>query len=117
LTSALFDLLHLRTREQFYFRSARLLIGLGLLGAFLAIGMGFVDYSAQIRQDVGQAFVNRHAIHQVFAFASTAIYAASFLIRLRRPEVGRTWIAILMAAGALMIAITGYLGGDIRLVM
>jgi uncharacterized membrane protein len=117
LTSALFDLLFLRTGDRFHLRAARILIGLGLLGATLAIGLGFVDYLAQVKQDVGQAFINRHTIHQWFAFASTAVYAVSFVVRSRRTDVSRRWIAVLTIAGAILIGVAGYLGGDIRLVM
>ena len=117
LTSALFDVLYLRRGERFHFRAAQILIGLGLLGAALAIGLGWVDYLAQVKQDVGQAFINKHNTHQVFAYVSTAAYAASFLIRWRKPDVRRAWIAILMIIGTILIAATGYFGGDIRLVM
>ncbi len=117
LTSALFDLLYLRRGDRFHFRAAQLLIGLGLLGAAVTISLGWVDFLAQVKQDVGQAFINKHNTHQWFAYASTVVYAASFLIRWRRPEVSRRRVAILMTAGAILIAVTGYLGGDIRLVM
>jgi len=117
LTSALFDLLYLRSREGFYFRGALLLIGLGLLGAAVSISLGFVDYFAQVNQDVGQAFINRHNVHQVLAYVSTAVYAASFLLRWRKPEVSRAWLALLMVVGAALVAVTGFMGGDIRLVM
>ncbi len=117
LTSALFDLLYLRRGERFHFRAAQFLIGLGLLGAAMAIGLGWVDYLAQVKQDVGQAFINKHNWHQMVAYVATVAYAVSFLIRWRTPEVSRRRVAILMAAGAILIAVTGYLGGDIRLVM
>ena len=117
LTSALFDFLYLRRGERFHFRAAQILIGLGLLGAALAIGLGWVDYLAQVKQDVGQAFINKHNMHQAFAYVATIVYAASFLMRWRKPAAGRIWITILMIVGAILIAATGYLGGDIRLVM
>ncbi len=117
LTSALFDILYLRRGDRFHLRAAQILIGLGLLGAALAIGVGWVDYLDQVKQDVGQAFINKHNTHQWFAYVSTVVYAASFLVRRRKPAVGRIWITILMIVGAILIAATGYFGGDIRLVM
>ena len=117
LTSALFDLLYLRRGDRFHFRAAQVLIGLGLLGAVVAIGLGWVDFLDQVKQDVGQAFINRHNVHQVLAYTSTAVYAGSFLIRWRKAEVSRTWLALLMVVGVALIAVTGYMGGDIRLVM
>lgn len=117
LTSALFDLLYLRRGERFHFRAAQVLIGLGLLGAAMAIGLGWVDYLAQVKQDVGQAFIDRHKRHQAAAYVATAVYSISFLVRWRKPNVSRAWITILMIVGAILIAATGYLGGDLRLVM
>lgn len=117
LTSALFDLLYLRRGERFHFRAAQVLIGLGLLGAAMAIGLGWVDYLAQVKQDVGQAFIDRHKKHQAVAYVATAVYSISFLVRWRKPNVSRAWITILMIVGAILIAATGYLGGDLRLVM
>ncbi len=117
LTSALFDYLYLRGGERFHFRAAQVLIGLGLLGAAISIGLGWVDYLAQVKQDVGQAFINKHNVHQWFAYVSTVVYAGSFLVRWRTPDVSRARIAVLMIIGAILIATTGYLGGDIRLVM
>ncbi|HXF82870.1 MAG TPA: DUF2231 domain-containing protein [bacterium] len=116
LTSFLFDLLYLRTQERFYGLAARYLIGLGLLGASLAVVSGFADYRPLVAQGIGQAFVDRHRLHSLLAYAATAVYLALFLLRWRRP-VQRGLLLILAASGAGLIAITGYLGGEIRRVM
>lgn len=117
LTSALFDLLYVRRGDPFHFRAARGLIGLGLLGAAVSIATGIADALPLAAQGVGQAFVDRHRVHQAFAYLSTLLYATSFLIRWRRPDVGSTVLGALMVAGAILIAVTGWLGGELRLVM
>lgn len=117
LTSALFDLLYLRRGERFYFRASQFLIGLGLLGALISIGAGFVDYVAVKPDDIGPAFINRHRVHSLIAYAATLIYGANFVARWRRPEMSRRWIMALLVIGAGLISYTGWLGGEIRLVM
>lgn len=117
LTSALLDLPYLRRGDLFYFRAARGLIGLGLLGAAVSIATGFADALPLAVEGVGQAFVDRHRVHQIFAYLSTLTYAVSFLIRWRLPTVRGAVVAALMVAGAALIAVTGWLGGELRLVM
>ncbi|MDQ7840674.1 MAG: DUF2231 domain-containing protein [bacterium] len=117
LTSALLDLLYVRTRDLFHFRAARGLIGLGLLGALVSVATGFADALPLVAEGVGQVFVDRHRVHQVFAYLATLLYTVSFLIRWRRPSVGGAVVAALMVAGAVLIAVTGWLGGELRLAM
>lgn len=117
LTSALFDLLYVRSGDRFHFRVAQYLIGLGLLGALVSIASGFVDMRGLAPDDVGASFINRHRIHSVFAYAATAVYAASFFVRWRAPAVSRGSVLVLMVLGAALIAWTGWLGGELRMVM
>lgn len=117
LTSALLDLLYLRRGDLFHFRAARGLIGLGLLGAAVSIATGFADALPLAVEGVGQAFVDRHRVHQIFAYLATLLYTVSFLIRWRLPTVRGAVVAALMVAGAALIAVTGWLGGELRLVM
>ncbi|MBI3998535.1 MAG: hypothetical protein HY355_05835 [Armatimonadetes bacterium] len=117
LTSALFDLFYLTSRNQFYARAAQYLIGLGILGALLSIYLGFCDAIPLVQEGVGQAFVDKHALHQKVAYVTTALYSLSFLLRWRRPDLRRAWVGGLMVVGAALSTVTAYLGGDIRLVM
>lgn len=117
LTSALFDVFHVINPNRFHTRVSQYLIGFGLLAAVVSINMGFCDAIPLVKEGVGQKFVDRHAAHQVWALAATAFYAVSFAIRWRRPDMGRLAAVVLMAIGAVLIAVTGYLGGEIRLVM
>ncbi|MGH2405958.1 MAG: DUF2231 domain-containing protein [bacterium] len=114
LTSALFDLLHLWTGDGFHSRVAQLLIGLGLLGAMAAVITGFVDYRPLVAEGIGQTFINLHRRHSLFAYASTVVYLVSFLVRWRRLTIGRGGTAVLMAAGAVLIGLAGYFGGEVR---
>lgn len=117
LTSALFDLLYARSGDRFHFRAAKFLIGLGLLGAAGAILTGFADVRGFNPEDVGPAFIARHRTHLAFSLAATAVYAASFYARWRSPAIGRGALLGLMLLGAALIAWTGWLGGELRMVM
>jgi uncharacterized membrane protein len=117
LTSFLFDVGYATTRDRFYAAASRILIGLGLLAAAVSIVAGFVDYIPLVNQGVGAAFVQQHRVHSVLAYASTLVYAFLFFARRR----GRSMATGLYLGGALLgavlIAATGYLGGEIRRVM
>lgn len=117
LTSFFFDLLYTGTKERFYTMTSRYLIGLGILAALVSIVFGFVDYRPLVAQGVGQAFIDQHRVHSLLAYASTLAYAAIFLLRWRgRPTSAGMYIGM-AAVGAVLIAVTGYLGGEIRRVM
>jgi uncharacterized membrane protein len=117
LTSALFDLLSLRSDDRFYARVARFLIGLGLLSALVSIGSGYLDIGRLNPEDLGGLFVARHNIHRIGAFAATIVYAFSFYLRTRTPGPGRGVTIALMLAGTALIAWTGWIGGEVRMVM
>ena len=117
LTSALFDLLYARSGDRFHFRAAQVLIGLGLLGALISIGSGFADIRSLSPDDVGAAFFARHRTHMAFSLAATVVYAVSFYVRWRNPAIGRGALLGLMLLGAALIAWTGWLGGELRMVM
>lgn len=117
LTSALFDVLYLRGGDRFYSRASQFIIGLGVLAAIASIITGFVDFRPLVAEGIGQAFVDRHRMHSTLAYASTIVYLVSFVLRWRRPNLGRAAIAVLLVLGAGLIVGTGYLGGEVRRVM
>lgn len=119
LTSFLFDLVHARTGESFYATASRYLIGLGLLGAAVAIVTGFVDYVPLVAEGVGAAFINQHRTHSILAYTSAVVYGMIFVVRWRgRGRAASRGRYLAMAAvGAALIAATGYLGGELRRVM
>jgi uncharacterized membrane protein len=117
LTSALFDLLYLRSGDRFHFRTAQSLIGLGLLGAVASILSGFADVRGLNPEDIGAAFLRRHSAHSLFAYGATLAYLASFYVRWRHPAVSRLVLLLLTLIGASLIAWTGWLGGELRMVM
>jgi uncharacterized membrane protein len=117
LTSALFDLLAWRREDPLYRRAAYWLVGLGLLGAVLSIALGWVDLLAQESAGVGAGLVIRHRMHSVAAYAATAVYGMNFGWRRRTANRLSATLLALSLVGALLVAITGYLGGDLRSVM
>lgn len=116
LTSLLFDLLYLGSGDRFYQRGARLLIGLGLLGAIASIVTGFIDFRPLVAEGIGQTFVDRHRVHALAGYGATLTYMVSFVLRLR-PTVSRAAIVILALLGAGFISVAGYVGGEVRAVM
>ena len=117
LTSFLFDLLFVFKKESFFSTVSRYLIGLGVLAAGAAIVSGFVDYIPLVREGIGQAFVDRHNIHGLLAYATTVLYAGLFATRWRWPRMPRPLSLSGAIVGAVLISATGYLGGEIRRVM
>ncbi len=117
LTSAVFDVLYLRSGDRGHLRASQWLVGLGLVGAAASVVSGYVDYLPLVAQGIGQAFVAQHRLHQLVAVAATAVYLASFLVRWRRPALSRGALVALMVVGAVLIAATGYIGGELRRVM
>ena len=117
LTSALFDLLAWRREDRLYRRAAYWLVGLGLLGALLSIALGWIDLLAQERAGVGTGLVLRHRLHSQAAYAATLVYGVNFVWRWRTRNYVSATFLVLSMAGAVLVAITGYLGGDLRSVM
>lgn len=117
LTSFLFDLLYARTKERFFATASSYLIGLGLLGAAAAIVTGFMDFLPLVREGVGQAFINLHRVHSVLAYSTTLVYLGILLTRWRRRPLSTAAYLGPALVGAVLIAIVGYLGGEVRRVM
>lgn len=116
ITSGLFDLLYLWRGDAFHARAAKVLIGLGLIGALAAVGTGFLDIGRFSPEELGPAFLGQHRTHQAFAVAATLTYAVSFALRLRRIP-GRGAVTLLALVGAVLIGWTGWVGGELRMGM
>ena len=117
LTSALFDLLACRGEDRLYPRAAYWLVGLGLLGAVLSIALGWIDLLVQERAGIGTGLVLRHRLHSEAAYIATLVYAMNLGWRWRTQNRVSATLLTLSLAGAILVAITGYLGGDLRSVM
>jgi len=116
MTAAFFDLLYLARRQELYATIARWLIGLGLIGAAVSIAAGWRDLLTQESLGVGTALRKNHMLHQLLAYGSTLLFAAAFLGRWRRP-LPPGWTILLSLVGAAAVAITGYIGIELRKVM
>lgn len=117
LTSLLFDMWYWWRKNPFAARAGRLLVGLGLAGALASVAAGFADYARLVTLGVGESFVKAHQTHALLAYGSVAAYALNLASRWRRAEPSRWWQALLGVAGAVLIALTGWFGGELRLVM
>jgi uncharacterized membrane protein len=118
MTAAFFDVLGSRRRERPMFREAAYwLIGIGLLGAFASIAAGWMDLLNLEAQGVGTAVLTRHWTHSLLAYYTTALFLGLFLWRRRTGNAVPAWVLAVSVIAAVSVAITGYLGGDIRQVM
>ena len=117
LTSALFDLLAWRQEDPLYQRAAYWLVGLGLLGALVSIALGWIDLLAQESAGVGAALVLKHRLHSEAAYIATLAYGLNFGWRWRTANCRSATPLTLSLVGGLLVALTGYLGGDLRSVM
>jgi uncharacterized membrane protein len=117
LTSALFDVLAWRREDPLYGRAARWLVTLGLLGAFLSITLGWIDLLAQEREGVGMGLVLRHRLHSGVAYVATLMYGLNYGWRWWTANRLSVTLLTLSLVGAVLVAITGYLGGALRGVM
>ncbi len=117
LASTFFDVLAWRRREAVYRQMAYWLVGLGLLGSAAAILFGWTDLLAQERQGVGTALLVRHQSHSILAYAATVAYAANFGWRWRSRNRLVPGLLVLSVVGAILIAVTGFLGAGLRDVM
>jgi uncharacterized membrane protein len=118
LTAALFDVLRLRRPDRELFReSAYWLTGLGLLAAFASIAAGWFDLLGLEAQGVGTGLEQRHFTHSMTAYLTTAAFLCLFVWRWRARNPPPGWVAAVTVAGALAVALTGYLGHEMRLLM
>jgi len=116
-TSTFFDLLAWGRGDPLYRRSAYWLVGLGLLGAGASIAFGWLDLLDLERQGVGTGLLVRHRVHSGMAYAATVTYAFNFEWRRRTHNRFAVALVVLSLVGAVLISITGYLGGQLRNVM
>lgn len=117
LTSTFFDLLAWRRGDALYRRMAYWLVGLGLLGAIVSIAFGWVDLLKLERQGIGTGLILRHRVHSAVAYAATVTYAVNFEWRRRTQNRCAVALVVLSLVGAILISITGYLGGQLRNIM
>ncbi len=117
LTGTVFDVLAWRRSDPAFRRFAYWLVGLGLLGAAVSILAGWGDLMAAEREGVGTGVLVRHRTHSVVAYAATAVYAGNFIWRWRVPDRAAAALLVLSLVGAVLIAVTAFLGAETRQVM
>jgi uncharacterized membrane protein len=117
LASLLFDIMAWRREDAAYRRAAYWLVGLGLLGAAVSIAVGWVDLIAYERAGAEPAFIHRHRIHSVPAYAASVLYLGNFLWRWRTENRLSVTLLVISVLGAILVALAGFLGGQLRSAM
>ncbi len=116
LTSTFFDLLAW-WREDPSLPAPHIGSWVSDLGAAVSIAFGWLDILAAEAQGVGPGLLIRHRVHSLVAYCASASYLGNFAWRWRTDNrLGRPLLA-LSFLGAILIAITGYLGGQLRNIM
>ncbi len=117
LTSTFFDLLVWRCEDPALRRATCWLVGLGILGAAVSIAFGWVDLLAAEAQGVGSGLLIRHRMHSLAAYCASACYLGNFAWRWRTSNRLGAPLLGLSILGAILTAIAGYLGSELRNVM
>jgi len=117
LTSTFFDVLGWRRPQALYRDMAFWLVGLGLAAAAVSIVFGWTDLLGLESQGVGKGVILRHNVHSVVAYLATAVYLGVFLWRWRTKNRFPGGLLLLSLLGAALIAVTGFLGGEMRTVL
>jgi uncharacterized membrane protein len=117
MVSLLFDMLAWYRQDPLYRQAAYWLVGLGLLGAAVSLGSGWIDLLGYERGGMEPGIVRRHWMHSILAYASTVVYLLNFLWRWRRENRVTSVLLGLSILGAILIAVAGYLGGALRSAM
>lgn len=117
LTSLLMDAWYWRRKEAFAARAGRLLLALGLVGALGSVVAGFVDYWRLVALGVGEGLVRAHRTHSFLAYGAIGAYGLCLASRWRDAEPSRWWQAALQVTGAVLVALAGWYGGELRRMM
>jgi uncharacterized membrane protein len=105
--AAMSDAAHLVTGERFFSRASRWLLGGGLASGLVAAAVGLVDFTTirAARGPLGVAHAGGNAV-------ILAMSAASLILRVRS-RATPTPAAMLTLLGAALLAVTGWLGGEL----
>jgi uncharacterized membrane protein len=112
IASLVFDVAsHVVADGQFLAEGSRWLIGLGVLGALVAAGAGFLDLFAI---PTGTRAFRIALVHMSINLAVTAVYAIEFLVRGAQPAAPVPIGLVVVSAVALAaLGVSGYLGGEL----
>ena len=106
--AALSDLAYLATHDRFFVRMSRMLIGGGVIGGTIAAALGLVDFATirPARRREGYAHAGGNGVVLVLS-------AISLGLRGRSDKDAPILAVGLSAAAAGLLAITGWLGGEL----
>lgn len=117
LTGTFFDVLAWRRSDPIFRQSAYWLVGLGLLGAVVAIVFGWIDLLVAQHEGVGTGVLIRHRTHSIVAYVATAVYVGNFVWRWKVHNRFATALLVLSVIGGILIAVTAFLGAATRQIM
>jgi uncharacterized membrane protein len=86
------------------------LLGIGLVGAVLAAGVGFLDF---LGIPSGTRAYRLALLHMTINLAATALFLVALLLRLDHPDRTSTGAFVLAILGLVGIGVSGVLGGEL----
>lgn len=109
-TAVIFDLVHLMTGHGYWSEIAYWMILAGIVGGLLAAAFGLIDWLIIPSNTRAKTIGLWHGFGNVVVIA---LFVVSWILR-REAPANPGWIAIgLGLAGALIAAVTGWLGGEL----
>jgi uncharacterized membrane protein len=110
LTGTLFDIIHVVTGATGWTLASVYMIGAGIIGALVAAVFGLIDVISIPSGTRAQRVAWVHGVGNVVV---VVLYIVSFLIRLGQPAVPSAFAVVLSIAGAALLLVTGWLGGEL----
>jgi len=109
-TAVIFDFIHLISGKAQWTVVAYYLIGAGIIGGLAAAATGWVDWFAIPRGTRARQIGLWHGLGNVVMLA---LFALSWLLRRDAPGMPPTGAIVASFAGAVLAAVTGWLGGEL----
>ncbi|MEX0762455.1 MAG: DUF2231 domain-containing protein [Dehalococcoidia bacterium] len=109
-TSLAFDVIHLITDEALWAEIAYWLIAGGVVGGLLAGLFGLLDWMKIPSETRAKQIGSVHGLGNVVV---TALFAASWFLRMDEPTAPGIVPIVLSVAGVLLALVTGWLGGEL----
>lgn len=109
-TSVIFDLIRLAGAGEEFSLAAFYMIGAGIVGGLVAAVFGFVDW---LYIPGGTRAKRIGLLHGLGNVVVTALFAASWLIRLGDPRAFHAGALVVAVLGAGLAFVAGWLGGEL----
>lgn len=109
-TAVIFDVIYLISEDAHWTLVAYYMIGAGIIGGLAAAATGWLDWFAIPQGTRAKRIGLWHGLGNVVMLA---LFLLSWLLRRDAPEMPPTGAIVASLAGAVLAAVTGWLGGEL----